>query len=71
MNRAAGTAPILLDTHHWIWLQLGAENEFTEKAHRAVESAAGAGSLRRLGARLLTRDRQLIQYGGAHHVGLV
>src|SRR5690348_11517441 len=142
MRMRSDGKPILLDTHHWVWLQLGAVTEFTGKARKAVEQAAAEGRLllsvisvwelgmleakrrirlqspceqwvqealatpgltlvpltpeialdssrlpgsfhgdpadriivataRRLGARLLTSDQKLIDYGRAHHVVLV
>jgi PIN domain nuclease of toxin-antitoxin system len=141
MNDGPQSAPILLDTHYWIWMQLGSE-QFTGKARRAIESAAAEGGLllsvisvwelgmleakhriqlrspceqwvrealatpgltlvsltpeialdssrlpepfqgdpadriivasaRRMGARLLTRDKRLIEYGRSRHVALV
>ena len=45
MSSTAQSAPILLDTHYWIWLQSGAEEEFTRTMRKAVESAAAAGNL--------------------------
>ena len=44
MSNAARPTPILLDTHYWIWLQLGAE-QFSGKIRKAIEQAVSAGNL--------------------------
>jgi PIN domain nuclease of toxin-antitoxin system len=142
MPMSNASSPILLDTHYWIWLQLGEEEQFSPKARKAVEAAAASGHLllsiisvwelgtleakgriqlrlpceqwvqealstpgltlvpltpeialdssrlpgafygdpadrmivattKRMGARLLTRDEKLIEYGRRHHLALV
>jgi len=142
MSSVSSGASILLDTHYWIWLQLGEEDRFPSKARKAVEAAATAGNLllsiisvwelgmleakgriqlgspceqwvrealstpgltlipltpeialdssrlpgpfhgdpadriivataRGVGARLLTRDEKLVEYGRRHHMQLV
>jgi PIN domain nuclease of toxin-antitoxin system len=38
-------APVLLDTHYWIWLQLGTANRLTEAVRLAVDQAGAAGAL--------------------------
>jgi PIN domain nuclease of toxin-antitoxin system len=38
-------APLLLDTHCWIWLQFGTANRLTEPVRLAVEQAGAAGAL--------------------------
>jgi PIN domain nuclease of toxin-antitoxin system len=40
-----GAAPLLLDTHYWIWMQLGEARHFTERMLRAVRQAAATGRL--------------------------
>jgi PIN domain nuclease of toxin-antitoxin system len=42
---SATLAPLLLDTHYWIWLQLGAREEFTRSVLGAINDAAASGSL--------------------------
>lgn len=42
---SAKAVPLLLDTHYWIWLQLGAKDQFTIANLKAVEAAAGEGNL--------------------------
>jgi len=37
--------PVLLDTHYWIWMQVGASQHFTPKILRIIEQAAAAGKL--------------------------
>jgi PIN domain nuclease of toxin-antitoxin system len=39
------TAPLLLDTHCWIWLQFGTANRLTEPVRRAIDQAGAAGEL--------------------------
>ena len=139
---SAGPAPLLLDTHYWIWLQLGAAEHFTARMLKSIDKAAAAGNLvvsvisvwelgmleargrirlkspceewvrealatpglvlapltpeialdssrlpppfhgdpagrilvataRRMGARLLTRDQKLIEYGRMRHVDIL
>ena len=41
----SGPAPLLLDTHYWIWLQLGGAGRFTEAMRKAVQQAADLGNL--------------------------
>jgi PIN domain nuclease of toxin-antitoxin system len=36
---------VLLDTHYWIWLQLGETKHFTERTLRAIRQAASGGGL--------------------------
>ena len=36
---------LVLDTHYWIWLQLGEADRFKEPVRRAVEQAGAAGEL--------------------------
>src|ERR1019366_6133411 len=38
-------APLLLDTHYWIWMQLGEASHFTERMLTAIRQAAASGSL--------------------------
>ena len=135
-------APVLLDTHYWIWMQLGEAGHFTERMLTAIRHTAASGSLllsiisvwelgmleakgrirlkpsceewvrealatpglvlapltaeialdssrlpgpfhgdpadriivataRRMGARLMTRDRKLLQYGRKGHVAVL
>src|ERR1017187_10811846 len=40
-----GPAPLLLDTHYWIWMQLGEASHFTNRMLTAIRQAAGSGSL--------------------------
>ncbi|MGO9259129.1 MAG: type II toxin-antitoxin system VapC family toxin [Bryobacteraceae bacterium] len=42
---SARPAPLLLDTHYWIWLQLGAREEFGGSMLKAIEKAATGGNL--------------------------
>jgi len=37
--------PVLLDTHYWVWLQLGAGSEFSGRARKTVQWAAAEGKL--------------------------
>src|ERR1051325_8465013 len=37
--------PLLLDTHYWIWLQLGAREQFPSRVLKVVANAALAGNL--------------------------
>jgi len=39
-------AAVLLDTHCWVWMQLGLTSKFTRSAITATERAARAGVLR-------------------------
>jgi len=142
MTKASASAPLLLDTHYWIWLQAGAADEISGKARKAIKGAASRGQLllsvisvwelgmleakgrlrlqrpceewvkealatpglellpltpeialdssrlpapfpgdpadriivataRRMAARLLTRDQQLLEYGRQRHVALL
>lgn len=45
MNSAAKPAPLLLDTHYWIWLQAGARGQISGRALKAIEGAAADGRL--------------------------
>ncbi len=45
MSSAAPPAPLLLDTHYWIWLQAGTRDRITSRVLKAIESAASAGQL--------------------------
>jgi len=38
-------APLLLDTHYWIWLQFGTANRLPEPVRAAVDQAGAAGEL--------------------------
>ena len=38
-------APLLLDTHYWIWMQLGEASHFTDRMLGAIRQAAATGSL--------------------------
>jgi PIN domain nuclease of toxin-antitoxin system len=38
-------APLLLDTHYWIWLQFGTANRLTEGVRRAIDEAGATGDL--------------------------
>ena len=40
-----GPAPLLLDTHYWIWMQLGEAEHFTQPMLTAIRQAAASGSL--------------------------
>jgi PIN domain nuclease of toxin-antitoxin system len=40
-----GRAPLLLDTHFWIWLQKGETSMFTRPIRTAVEESAARGRL--------------------------
>ena len=40
-----GPAPLLLDTHYWIWMQLGEASHFTDRMLTAIRQAAASGSL--------------------------
>ena len=40
-----GPTPPLLDTHYWIWMQLGEASHFTERMLTAVRQATASGSL--------------------------
>lgn len=42
---SAPSAPILLDTHYWIWLQAGARHEFAKSALNAIDEASKSGNL--------------------------
>jgi len=45
MTKASGSAPLLLDTHYWIWFQAGTQDEISDKALKAIEGAASDGRL--------------------------
>jgi len=38
-------APLLLDTHYWIWLQSGEAIRFTPAVLKAIDEASGTGNL--------------------------
>jgi len=38
-------APLLLDTHYWIWLQLGTTDRISSRVRLAIEHAAASGRL--------------------------
>ncbi|MGA2270853.1 MAG: type II toxin-antitoxin system VapC family toxin [Bryobacteraceae bacterium] len=40
-----GPAPVLLDTHYWVWMQLGEATHFTARMLGAIRQAAASGSL--------------------------
>jgi PIN domain nuclease of toxin-antitoxin system len=40
-----GAAPLLLDTHYWIWLQLGVPERLTLRVRETIQEAAAHGSL--------------------------
>jgi PIN domain nuclease of toxin-antitoxin system len=42
---SATPAPLLLDTHYWIWLKMGAREEFSGSMLKAIEKAAAGGNL--------------------------
>ena len=42
---SAAAAPLLLDTHYWIWLQAGARQEFSLSVLKAINEAAVNGNL--------------------------
>jgi PIN domain nuclease of toxin-antitoxin system len=39
------SAPLLLDTHYWIWLQFGVRERLTPPVQKAIDEAAAIGSL--------------------------
>ncbi len=41
----ATTAPLLIDTHYWIWLQFGTRERMTGQSLDAIRSAASHGNL--------------------------
>ncbi len=43
MKRHSGS--LLLDTHCWLWIQHGGENELSRESIRAIEDAARRGAL--------------------------
>ena len=45
MTSTSGAAPLLLDTHYWIWFQAGAKDQISDKALKAIEGAATGGQL--------------------------
>jgi PIN domain nuclease of toxin-antitoxin system len=45
MSSAGGSELLLLDTHYWIWLQLGIRTRFPAPLRKAVESHAAHGGL--------------------------
>lgn len=45
MSSTSGPAPLLLDTHYWIWFQAGAKDQITDKVLKAMEEAASRGHL--------------------------
>jgi len=38
-------APLLLDTHYWLWLELAAKGRIQPKIRKAIDDAAAAGNL--------------------------
>jgi PIN domain nuclease of toxin-antitoxin system len=38
-------APLLLDTHYWIWLQAGDREQFTASVLKTIQEAAASGNL--------------------------
>ena len=40
-----GPASLLLDTHYWVWMQLGEAEHFTARMLTAIRQAAASGSL--------------------------
>jgi PIN domain nuclease of toxin-antitoxin system len=36
---------LLLDTHYWVWLQLGVREQFTARVLKAIEEAASEGNV--------------------------
>jgi len=40
-----GPTPLLLDTHYWIWMQLGEAGHFTDRMLTAIRQTAASGSL--------------------------
>src|SRR5436309_7214597 len=42
---SAAPGPLLLDTHYWIWLELGESDRVSQPARRAIQQAADAGAL--------------------------
>ena len=39
-------APLLLDTHYWVWLQEGGPERIPQRAQRVLQEAANRGNLR-------------------------
>jgi len=42
---SSSAAPLLLDTHYWIWLQFGVREHLTPLVLKAIDQAAASGSL--------------------------
>jgi PIN domain nuclease of toxin-antitoxin system len=42
---SAESAPLLLDTHYWIWFQAGDQEQFAPGILTAIQEGAGAGLL--------------------------
>jgi PIN domain nuclease of toxin-antitoxin system len=38
-------APLLLDTHYWIWMESGDSDRVPQRLRLAIQEAAGAGVL--------------------------
>jgi PIN domain nuclease of toxin-antitoxin system len=41
----AAREPLLLDTHYWIWYQLGDQEQVPDRVRQSIESAASGGRL--------------------------
>ena len=41
----AAREPLLLDTHYWIWYQLGDQEQVGDRVRQSIESAASGGRL--------------------------
>ena len=42
---SSAQSALLLDTHYWVWLQLGSGEEFNDRVLEAVEEAASEGNI--------------------------
>jgi PIN domain nuclease of toxin-antitoxin system len=42
---SSSEAPLLLDTHYWIWFQFGIQEQFAPRFLTTIQEAAGAGRL--------------------------
>src|SRR5580692_7715062 len=40
-----GAAPLLLDTHYWIWLQFGTREQLTPAVQKTIDKTAASGNL--------------------------
>ncbi|HEX3743230.1 MAG TPA: type II toxin-antitoxin system VapC family toxin [Bryobacteraceae bacterium] len=43
---SSASAPLLLDTHYWVWLQFGVRERMTPSELNAIDKAATLGDLR-------------------------